>query len=147
MPSRYGIDQDIQGLLQARIELRQGLAAAAGISNAKGNGLARMALPVRHFPAPHRNGVACQARGTGHRTHATPAQDARFRRGPLAAHTLVHERRQRPILLPNPFDVDNILHMPIIVHVSIAAPWNLLKLFVRGALGFALGGPLENGAA
>jgi hypothetical protein len=129
-----GIDQRIQGLLQSRIGLRQGLTTATRIANPDRDSVIRVGLAMLQFANARHDRIASQARGGRDHRDAAPAHGGCFSGGPLSAHALVHYRRQSEKLLSDEFDRSCSLHAATIVKRSEIRNTNLLKLFFRSSL-------------
>ena len=79
-----GIDQRIQGLLQSRIGLRQGLTTATRIANPDRDSVIRVGLAMRQFANARHDRIASQARGGRDHRDAAPAHGGCFSGGPLS---------------------------------------------------------------
>src|ERR1035437_5446877 len=95
-----------------------------------------------YLARPTHDGVPRQAGRQGHGSDTSPTQIIGFARGPLSAHSLIHQPRQRPVFIPYPLDDGFVLREGMFLHITTAGNTYLIMLLFRGALG-ARKGPSE----
>src|ERR1035437_9305108 len=87
-----------------------------------------------YLARPTHDGVPRQAGRQGHGSDTSPTQIIGFARGPLSAHSLIHQPRQRPVFIPYPLDDGFVLREGMFLHITTAGNTYLIMLLFRGAL-------------
>ena len=134
MASGHGIHQSLQGRQQSGIVFGQRLSPATCRTNPRAHFGARMRSTGFQLARPTHDRVPRQAGRQGHGSDTSPTQIIGFARGPLSAHPLIHQSRQRPVLIPYPLDDGFVLREGMFLHLATAGNTYLLMLLFRGAL-------------
>src|ERR1035437_311758 len=87
-----------------------------------------------YLARPTHDGVPRQAGRQGHGSDTSPTQIIGFARGPLSAHSLIHQPRQRPVFIPYPLDDGFVLREGMFLHITTAGNTYLIMLLFRGSL-------------
>src|ERR1035437_3561018 len=87
-----------------------------------------------YLARPTHDGVPRQAGRQGHGSDTSPTQIIGFARGPLSAHSLIHQPRQRPVFIPYPLDDGFVLREGMFLHITTAGNTYLIMLLFRCSL-------------